>query len=484
MKSFPEMPIYSDFNEPCRMEIDISDVEVDGQLPDMDGAFYRVGPDPRYPPMLGDDIYFNGDGIVSQFRFKNGRVNFKCRYPRTPKFQAEEKAGRGLFGLYRNPLTDDPSVKGVSRSTANTNAFFHGGKLYAMKEDSHPTVMDPITLETLGDSDFNGKLTNPAFTSHPKYDHANGEMIGFGYHAKGIGTPDVAYYVIDKNGEVIHETWFQVPYANLMHDFGVTQDYVIWPIVPVTSSWERAKQRKPVFGWDSSLPVYLAVLPRYGDGKDLRLFKSPTQFCSHVMNAFNDGSKIYFDTPVAKSNMFPFFPDVTGAPFDREGAASRLTRWSVDMDSKSDTWQEERLTEMVGEFPKIDERYACHHYTQGYMCVVDPSLPADPICRGSATGLQINCWGHVDMNRGISKKWFCGPVSSLQEPVFVPRRKDSPEGDGYLMGLCNRYETKTTDLVILDAQHINEGPICTVKLPTRIRMGLHGNWVPGEDLPD
>ncbi len=482
MDAFPELPIYTGFNQPSRMEIDIDDLEIEGSLPDIAGAFYNVRPDPHYPPMLGSDIYFNGDGMISCFRFANGKVSFRSRYVKTPKFLAEKKAGRSLYGHYRNPLTNDPSVRDISPSTANTNIFFHAGSLYAMKEDSHPILIDPMTLETIGETDFDGKLTCPTFTAHPKVDQQTGEMFGFGYHAKGIGSPDVAYYVIDKSGKVVHETWFQVPYSNLMHDFAVTKDYVIFPIVPVTSSWERAKQNLPVFGWDSSYPTYLAVLPRYGKADDLRLFKSPTQFCSHILNAFNDGDKIYVDTPVCESNMFPFFPDVTGAPFDKEGAEARLTRWAVDMASPNASWEAERLTDLIGEFPRIDDRYACHQHTQGFLCVTDPSLPLDPSCTGSITGMFINAWGHVDICTGISKQWYCGPVSGLQEPVFVPRSADAAEGDGYLMGLCNRYTEMRSDLVILDTKNISDGPVCTVKLPTRLRNGLHGNWVPEHEL--
>ena len=32
-----------------RAEIDLYDCEVEGTLPDLDGVFYRVGPDPQYP---------------------------------------------------------------------------------------------------------------------------------------------------------------------------------------------------------------------------------------------------------------------------------------------------------------------------------------------------------------------------------------------------------------------------------------------------
>src|SRR2546430_4830723 len=46
-----------------------------------------------------------------------------------------------LFGAYRNPLTDDESVKGKIRGTANTNAFVYGGKLYALRSEEHTSEL-------------------------------------------------------------------------------------------------------------------------------------------------------------------------------------------------------------------------------------------------------------------------------------------------------------------------------------------------------
>ena len=144
---------------------------------DLDGAFFRVAPDPHFPPKLGDDIFFGGDGAVTRFRIKNGKVDMKHRYVRTPKFEMEEKAGRALWGAYRNPLTDDESTKGVRRTTANTNVLEHAGKLWALKEDSPPVAMDLNTLETEGLSDFGGKMTSDTFTTHPKIDPKTGNLI-------------------------------------------------------------------------------------------------------------------------------------------------------------------------------------------------------------------------------------------------------------------------------------------------------------------
>jgi carotenoid cleavage dioxygenase len=53
-----------------RAEIDLFDCEVEGHLPDLDGCFYRVGPDPQYPKPIkfSGDIPFDGEGHVSMFR--------------------------------------------------------------------------------------------------------------------------------------------------------------------------------------------------------------------------------------------------------------------------------------------------------------------------------------------------------------------------------------------------------------------------------
>ena len=108
--------------------------------------------------------------MISKFSFGNGRVDFKQRRARTDKFVLEERAGRALFGAYRNPLTDDPTVKGRYRGTANTNVLIHGGQLLALKEDSPALAMDAITLETHGYTDFQGQVKSPTFTAHPKID--------------------------------------------------------------------------------------------------------------------------------------------------------------------------------------------------------------------------------------------------------------------------------------------------------------------------
>lgn len=478
---FPQTANFTGIFAPSGIEADVPRLDVvDGGVPqDLEGAFFRVAPDPQFPPLAEDDIWFNGDGMVSRFGFRDGTVSLKQRWARTRKFEAERAAGKALFGAYRNPLTDDPSVAGEVRSTANTNVIVHAGKLLALKEDSPPVWMDPETLATIDPVyTFGGRMTSQTFTAHPKIDARTGEMLAFGYAARGLCTPDMAYYVIDANGEIVHEAWFELPYYCMMHDFAFTQEYVVFHVVPIVGSWDRLRLNLPHFGFDRGLEVYLGVMPRRGQAADLRWFRAPTCFASHVMNAHNVGSVIHFDVPTAAGNMFPFFPDTAGAPFDPAAAAARMTRWTVDMAANSDEIRMAPLADLVGEFPRIDDRFAGLANRHGWQLVQDATRPVDLPGMRSATGMMMNTLARIDCITGETDTYWIGPTSSLQEPAFIPRPGSAAEGDGYLVVIENRLAENASRLLLFDALDLAAGPVATLAIPFRIRPGLHGNWAP------
>jgi carotenoid cleavage dioxygenase-like enzyme len=473
MAQFPDSPSFTGFNTPSRIEADVADLVHHGVIPaELNGAFYRVQPDPQFPPRLGDDISFNGDGMITRFHFHDGQCDFRQRWARTDKWKLENAAGKALFGAYRNPLGDAPEVAGVPRGTANTNAFLFGGKLWALKEDSPALVMDPASMETDGYERFKGKMRGQTFTAHPKVDPRTGNMCAFGYAASGLCTDDVAYYEISPEGELLHEAWFKAPYYAMMHDFGITEDYAVFNLMPSIGSWERLEKGMPHFGFDTTLPVYLGVLPRKGG--EIRWFRSGNSFNSHVMNAYQEGSKVHFDVPVAKNNMFPFFPDVHGAPFDPVAGSSFLTRWTVDMASNSDEFDSiERLSDSFTEFPRIDDRFAGMPYRYGWSLESDRRRPIE-LTGGSAAGLVMNCLNLIDHQTRTEQHWWCGATSTLQEPCFIPRGEG--EGNGWIVQICNRLEEHRSDLLLFDALQIEKGPIATINIPVRMRFGLHGNW--------
>ena len=56
------------------------------------------------------------------------------------------------------------------------------------------------------------------------------------------------------------------------------------------------------------------------------------------------------------------------------------------------------------------------------------------------------------------------------------------EGDGWLLVPVARVSQGRSDLVVLDALNLAAGPVCTIKLPVRVRSTFHGCWVPAEAL--
>jgi carotenoid cleavage dioxygenase len=132
----------------------------------------------------------------------------------------------------------------------------------------------------------------------------------------------------------------------------------------------------------------------------------------------------------------------------------------------------------MGEFPHVDDRYVGRPYRHAFMQGTDPTKPYNPEKGGPIMGFFFNTFAHLDMSTGEMKSWFAGDTSSTQEPVFAPKSANAPEGDGYVMGIVNRRAENRADLVVFDAQYIDEGPIATVKIPVRLKYAIHGNWVP------
>src|SRR5689334_10925913 len=293
---FPDMMDFQGHNQPSRIECDIYDLIVEGKIPEeFEGSWYQTVPDPQFPPLLGTDTYLSGDGMVRMFRFERGHVDFKQRYVQTERWQLERKARRALFGAYRNPYTDDPSVRGKRRGAANTTPIFHGGKLLALKEDSRPWEVNPKTLETVGEHSYDGKLRSETVTAHPRFDPETGELYFFGYEASGLASTDVAYCVADRNGRLLREDWFKVPYCALMHDFVVTKEHAIFPGFPIAADLARIKAGGPHWAWDPSKETFVGIMPRDGSVDELRWFRGPACSVFHIMNSYTEGSKVHMD---------------------------------------------------------------------------------------------------------------------------------------------------------------------------------------------
>jgi carotenoid cleavage dioxygenase-like enzyme len=476
---FPDKPVYRGFNKPRRIEATIYDLEVEGTIPPgIAGTFYRCGPDPQYPNRLGNDININGDGMVTAFRFEAGHADFTSRYVRTEKFELERAARKSLFGAYRNPFTDDPSVAGRDRTTANTNAVFHAGRLFALKEDGLPYELDPHTLETRGRYDYAGASKSQTWTAHPKLDPATGEMFSMGYEARGLATRDVALQRIDARGNLTSEEFFTAPFVSMMHDFAVTSEHIVFPMMSTTADLARIQAGGPHWMYDPNQDAYVGIMRRDRDVSDMRWFRAPSQGFFHFGNAFSDGDRVYVDAFVSERNIFPFIANIDGAPYDPKQGQVRLKRWMFDLSKLGDAFGVETLVDAFVEMPTFDDRYHMQPTRHAFFTMVDYDRPLN--LAGSA-GVGWNTIAHRDGTTGKLKRYHVGDKATTMEPRFVPRSATAAEGDGYILAVVTQFDGEAhTEVVILDTDDIEAGPVARLMLPMMIRGGggIHGSWVP------
>jgi len=465
---FPDHELYRGWGEPMRTECEIRGLELtQGEIPSgLEGALYKVGADRQYPSGRDDDIFIDGEGMIHMFRFKDNHVDYVSRWVHTERYKRQKAARRSLFGRYRNRYTNDPSVAGVHMGTGNTTALFHAGRLYALKEDDLPHRIDPETLVTLGRDDFDGAIRSVSFSAHPKVDPVTDELLTFSYQARGDATRDIVFYVFDSERRLVNEVWFEMPYAACVHDFAITDEWVVFPFFPLITDLEVVKAGGPYYQWHPDKEAHVALVPRYGSAKGIRWFKGPCASAGHMMNAFREGTKIHLDLCLYEGNCFPFFTTPTGETTAM--APPFLTRMTFDLARDDGHIEKRRLLANVCEMPRTDDRYQGVPYRHGYL-----------ICRSldGSSGA-----GHVDVQTGALDLWSPGPGDSVQEAQFAPRAPDSPEGDGWLLVPVSRVSQMRSDLVILDARNLAAGPVATLKLPVRVRATFHGAWVPESTL--
>src|SRR5262245_26196055 len=97
-------PFLSGRFAPVHREIEVGDLKVEGELPaDLQGAYLRNGPNPKFPPLGSYSYPMEGDGMLHGLWFEGGSVRYKNRWVETNGLRAEEAAGKALFGGIMTP---------------------------------------------------------------------------------------------------------------------------------------------------------------------------------------------------------------------------------------------------------------------------------------------------------------------------------------------------------------------------------------------
>lgn len=483
--------------KPMRFEATVEDCVVSqGEIPrELNGGFYRNGPTWKRPTKQGFDTPFGMDGMIQGLVFRDGRADFRNRWVRTPKFVAEERAGRALFEWSDNDFGDwrswalgdvvrDEFTAGVPQGTNAVNVVPFAGNVLALGEQGSPPVaLDPITLETKGVVPWSTKLSpgivppacfgDATFTAHPKWDDRTGELYGWAYRDE---EPYVTLHWVTPDGAVRSRDLWDAPYATVAHDMWLTEEYVVLPFMPFYVDRKRITQGLPIWGWDPELPVTLALVPRHDLDGDVRWVRAdfPAEYVMHTLSANQVGDAIQLDGPIFDRPPFQFEDRfAAGDPFVPffKLATCSFGRWTVDLGSGRVTT--ERLDDRPCELPKVDERYYGRPYEWGFLISGentgtpdDPSFRLDSLARRNVrTGAEERYRIAADAHTGVF------------EATFAPRSPTAPEGDGFLIVPVCHFGAGSSEFLIFDTEAFGAGPVCRIDLPFQIGWTPHGHWM-------
>jgi len=451
---------------PLMEEVDAPELDViEGTIPtDIDGIYLRNTENQVHQP-LGRFHPFDGDAMIHQISFQNGKASYRNRFVRTRCFGAEQEAGGSLWG----GLADPPSIAlrpgygahGSLKDNASTDIVVHAGKaLSTFYQCGEGYRLDPMTLETLGVESW---VPIDGLSAHARVDEATGELMFFNYSKHA---PYMHYGVVDRDNRLTTLMPIPLPGPRLPHDMCFTEHYSILNDLPVFWDAELLKRNIHAVRLHDGLPSRFAIVPRHGG--EIRWFEAAPTYVLHWLNAYEDGDEIVLDgyfqeEPMPRPNKdAPAGFEHMMAYLDEHSFRSKLHRWRFNLNDG--TTREERLSDRIMEFGMINQRFAGRKYRYAFSTVSKPGWFL-------FTGFVKN-----DLETGKSTEYLLPEGRYASEAPFAPRIGSVDEDDGYLVSFITDENTGTSECVLLDARRIEEGPVVRIALPHKLCSGTHSCW--------
>jgi carotenoid cleavage dioxygenase-like enzyme len=421
-------------------ELTETELRVTGTIPeDLNGRLLRNGPNPA----TGESPnWFLGHGMIHGVELKGGKVNwYRNRFVQTPMYhQKDRDVMEGIGNLVE--------------SVANTHIIRHAGRLLALEELHLPYEVSPM-LDTIGVYDFDGKLKT-GMTAHPKICASTGELLAFSYN---LEAPFMTYHRVSATGELVQTEAIDVKGPTMVHDFNITENYVVFMDLPFIFDFEGMEEFGMPFRWCDEYGARLGVMPRNGSNADVVWYDIDPCYVFHAVNAYEEDGNIIVD--VCRQAHF-------GKP-NVEDPGAQLFRWAID--TNAGTVSETQLGEHFVDFPVVHPERVGLKNRYAYM----GKFSEEELCAESGCA---SAFLKHDFETGESSIFSLSGGRRSGEPIFVPARESSAEDDGYLLGWVYDPELDASEVVILDASgDLDKQPLARIHLPTRVPHGFHGSWI-------
>ncbi|XP_065186403.1 apocarotenoid-15,15'-oxygenase-like [Sycon ciliatum] len=477
--------------------------DIEGTIPaDLHGTLFRNGPGVNeiYGTILKHPI--DGDGMVVAVTFLNGQVHLKMAFVASKHRLEEIKQRRYVYdgqmgtrnrsSLYGSLatlgtfLTTGGLPKYAYRNPSNTNVFYWGGKLLSVYETGLPHSLDAHTLQTLGPDDLGGALTMGVFAAHFRLDIRRMRLVCIALRPglRRAATLDIMEF--DWSWNVVQRKRVSVDGLNYAHDFLLLPDYYVFHMTPfVKISYSQAllimaglTSPGETMRYYPDLPSRFVFIPR-PEGKCEE--RDIVQVDTEPFHIYHFGTSEQHDIDTVE-----FTAVCLDTKFNMEfGCKYWLSNAHVSpgvvkhfmVDLKSGVCKAKKADRASVEFPTT------HPYRHGHNgCRFSYLMASDR----EGHNMPYRDVVKFDIRQQLRQVWRSH--GCIGEPVFVPRRgyegcESGDEDDGYVLVQLYAPLQHRTEFIVLDAKHLDRGPLARVKLLHHIPYGFHGTFAPHVFLP-
>ena len=429
---------------------------IEGRWPaGLRGTFYRNGP-ARFE--LGGERYrhwFDGDGMVHAWHIDGGSVRHEARFVRTAKYVEESAAGQFLYPAFNTAISRRPVGNNDTVNTANTNVVRHAGKLYALWEGGSATELDPAGLATRGIRTWRDDLAAMPFSAHPRIT-PDGVMWNFGV-VPGAGK--LLLWRIDANGSLGKFGMLDVPDLPMVHDFVVTQRYMVFLVPPFDMHGGPDITYMGAQTWNGKRPLRVLVVDRT-DFTLRRIVEMPAGMLFHLGNGWDEGDTIRLDACIASDDtpLHALGGIMRGATEQEADTRTVLIRIDV---AKGTAYSETLLGGT--EFPRVLPADVGRRYRHVFVTT-----------RQGGAGFGMTGVARIDVGSGRVDRYDYGPGWVVEEHVPVARATGQGQ---WLVGAAYDVRRRETVLAVFDGAQLSQGPIARARLPYAAPLCFHGNFV-------
>merc|ERR1712032_1387522 len=454
----------------------------------------------------------DGDGMIHAIRFSGGRLEYCNRTILTPRYLQEKEYGRAIYPK----MGEFPGVQMVGSDQANFNTFkfltiemakslgakeyddwttngtyntgivHHAKRTYALIEVSLPFGLrishaEGFDVQSVGVDDFGGQMKH-GITAHPKVDPRTGELLTFGY---GQQENKFDYSRFDKDRKLQTHISMKFLSHRMIHDFAVTEKYVIVPDMPFElCAMGAVCLNRPMFRFNPKAGTRYGILPRDAkSAKEIVWFdfdEADGHYCGHFSNAYEtveNGQDVVVIHGAALKQYKSMFELREEHPFiQNKEETMALTEIKLNLTTGNYS-MEPLFHDHHVDFLMVNPAYIGQKNRFIWCAIVNE----EELSRKGNESSFFNGFIKYDtQEKRIVHLVKYGGEKQAGEVQFAPRINSQAEDDGYLMTFVFDPETDKTEFCMWDAATCD----LVMKAETRERVphGFHGTYVEADDL--